>query len=500
MIAGCSSLGRQRSWSPRSGLPVSFIPPLLLMVAVAVYIGVFAPLTWKQHHNFGTFGFDMGIFDQGIWLLSRFKVPFVTVRGLHYFGNHVNLTTTILVPFYWLGAGPGFLSVLNTVALATGAVPLWLIGRDRLGEPWTPLCVSFAYLLLPSLQWVTWWQFHPDVLAVTPLLFGVWFAMRGRWKAYAAAIAFVLLTKEDAAMVVTALGLLVAVRYSRKAGMLTSTSGVVWFLLATRVIIPHFTNGLGPFYLSLYQSAGNGMWSIAWNAPSRIWDVAFKADRLTYYWKLFAPVALLPFFSLASLGVLSIALPHLLVNVVSIQSTTYDIRFQYSVLIDAVIMLAVIELLFQHGRRLLNRRFLALLLLGSALLTNILWSPLHKPEIWASSSSEKTAMREALQFIPKDAAVAASYDFVPQLTHRTDIYEFPNPWIVGNWGIRGENPPDPDVVSFLVLNMRPGVLVSKSRQLVTSLTASGGFRVVFEKDGVLVAERSRPRPPFLLSP
>ena len=56
----------------------------------------------------------MGIFDQGIWLLSRFKDPFVTIRGLEYFGNHVNVTTVLLVPFYWLGAGPLFLSVLQT--------------------------------------------------------------------------------------------------------------------------------------------------------------------------------------------------------------------------------------------------------------------------------------------------------------------------------------------------------------------------------------------------
>ena len=73
---------------------------------VGTYVGVFGSLTWHQQSNFGTFGFDMGIYDQAIWLLSRFKDPFVTVRGLEYFGHHVNPITVLFVPAYCLGAGP----------------------------------------------------------------------------------------------------------------------------------------------------------------------------------------------------------------------------------------------------------------------------------------------------------------------------------------------------------------------------------------------------------
>src|SRR5438105_669475 len=51
---------------------------LVLAGLVLAYTLVFGVLTWRQQSNFGTFGFDMGIFDQGIWLLSRFHDPFVT--------------------------------------------------------------------------------------------------------------------------------------------------------------------------------------------------------------------------------------------------------------------------------------------------------------------------------------------------------------------------------------------------------------------------------------
>ena len=64
-----------------------------------------------RHDRFGTFGFDLGIYDQAAWLLSRARDPFVTVRGLEAFGHHVNSILFFIAPFYRFGAGPHFLLV-----------------------------------------------------------------------------------------------------------------------------------------------------------------------------------------------------------------------------------------------------------------------------------------------------------------------------------------------------------------------------------------------------
>ena len=58
---------------------------------VVGWSGVFIALGWLRQTRFATFSFDLGIYDQGVWLLSRFHDPFVTVRGLELFGHHVNL-------------------------------------------------------------------------------------------------------------------------------------------------------------------------------------------------------------------------------------------------------------------------------------------------------------------------------------------------------------------------------------------------------------------------
>src|SRR4029453_9114074 len=140
---------RRRAPPPRHRTLVARLrqPAVVVGLLVATYIAVFGRLTWAQHEDFGTFGYDMGLYDQGIWLLSRFKDPFVTIRGLHFFEHHVNLISLAFVPAYWLGAGPHFLYLVETIWMALGAVPLYLLARDRLesgwvgggAAPWLPL-------------------------------------------------------------------------------------------------------------------------------------------------------------------------------------------------------------------------------------------------------------------------------------------------------------------------------------------------------------------------
>ena len=68
-------------------------------------------------------GFDLGIFDQGVWLLSRFKAPFVSIMGLNLFGDHASYILLALVPLYWLWPAAQALLIAQTLALCLGAIP-----------------------------------------------------------------------------------------------------------------------------------------------------------------------------------------------------------------------------------------------------------------------------------------------------------------------------------------------------------------------------------------
>ena len=111
-----------------------------VLLGALIFAVVFGRLGVQHHRNFGTWSFDMGIYDQAFWLVSRGK-SWITVRGIDVWGHHVNLIAFAFVPFYWLGAGP--------------IVPLRVAGdrARRRGHPHVPdrlrpLEVDLAWRLL----------------------------------------------------------------------------------------------------------------------------------------------------------------------------------------------------------------------------------------------------------------------------------------------------------------------------------------------------------------
>jgi uncharacterized membrane protein len=464
-----------------------------LCAMMALYVLVFGQLTWAQQSNFGTFGYDMGIYDQAIWLLSRFRRPFDTVRGLHYFGFHVNVISFALVPFYWLGAGPHFLYLIETLALAAGAVPIWLLARDRLGNDWLALAPAAAYLLFPSVEWINFWHFHPEALAITPLLFAWWFASRRNWVWFGVACGIAMTTKEDAALAVAAMGVAVAFRYGRRAGSWAVATGLAWFVVCTKVVIPHYDGGQAAFYSDFFPTLGHSLPQVLGTIvrhPSRVYRVMANKDRHTYYIQLLAPVAFLPV--IGGWAAALVAVPQLVVNTVGAIGYAHDIRFHYSALVVVGVMLATVESLGARAHRFGTRAALVAVLLASALAANVAWSPspisvhFHNGE-WAVPSAESRAEAHAVAQVRDGAGVSASYTIVPHLTHRVHIYEWPNPFQTGNWGIADRNPDPPSNVQWLVVDTN---LNGDTAPLLAHLTTgSGPFRVTFRDGPVIVAHR-----------
>jgi uncharacterized membrane protein len=459
-------------------------------------VAVFGHLTWAHHANYGTFGFDMGIYDQGIWLMSRFEDPFVTVRGLPYFGHHVNLITVLFVPAYWLGAGPIFLYQVETVALAAGAIPLWLLARDSWGHDWVALVPAAAFLVFPSVQWINWWHFHPDALIITPLLFAWWFASRGRWGWFWIAVGLALSAKEDAAMAIFVLGLVVAWRWDRRRGAVTSGVALGWFFLATRVLIPALTDGQGPFYGEFFADFGTGsMVGIAGEMithPGQVFELLTDGDRVSYYGRLLVPVG---FTALLGPSGLVLGLPQLLVNSLSSHSHTHDAQFHYSSVVTAGVFLGVVDglgRLARLARRWPFRAATAVLVVASIGAT-VVWGPSpvgreFDSGVWARHPGPRQqSVDAALVLVPGDAGVSATYHLVPHLTHRRHVYEWPNPFVPVYWGVEGEDPHPPERAEFLVLDT--ALLGAEYAPLYDRLVTTE-FRVIFQREGIVVAQRS----------
>ena len=468
---------------------------ITLAALLAVYLGLFGWLTWLQQANFGTFDFDLGVFDQEIWLAAHHWDALITIRGLTMWANHVNPIVYLLVPLYWLGAGPHVLYLVQTGALAGAAVPLWLLARERAGA-WTATAVAFAWLASPALEWMNWWAFQPEYLAVPALIGAYWFADRRRWLPYALCVAAVLATKEDAALAVAALGVVLVARRRARAGLVTLGAAVTWFLVALEVIMRAATPGAAPFFLYQYAALGDSTGQIALALVRRPWVVLAALTRsssLAYYLKILAPTA---FLALAAPVTLVLVVPTLVVNVLNNQGYTTDIHYQYSALITAGVFVALVEALGRLAVSTRARRLAGALLLGASLAANVAWSPspldaaAFHGGYWSLSSSPRTReLARLVARVPASAGVSATYTVVPHLAHRDVIYSWPNPWIRVNYGVSATQPAEPvRAVDYLVLDLTE-VSAAQRTLLARLLAPRGPFRVLVHRDQALLAVR-----------
>jgi len=461
---------------------------------IVVWSLIFLRLGWERHDRFATFGFDLGVYDQVVWLLSRFKEPFMTIRGLHFWGFHGNYALVLLAPFYWLGAGPVFLLFVQVAAQASGAIAIFLLARDRLADRWLAVGMAGVLLLNPTYQYLVWEYFHPDALAIAPFLFAYWAARTRRWKWFALAAVLAVACKEDVALSMAVLGVLIARWGDRRIGAIVVGAAVAWFALVTRVILPH-VNGIKAFYDTFFGEFGSSPFEVAKNVvvnPDRALKTATLPDRMNYYRMMLAPVAFLCF---ASFSTFLIAAPMLAINILSTFPYQREIRYHYAALVLTGIILATVEAVANLGTTASLKRFFVGLLLATSLATTVAWGPSpisvkYHSGLWAQGPDpRRDSKQQAVAMVPEGAATSAIYYLVPHLSQRVRIYEFPVPWKPVNWGVNGENLHDPAVVRWLVLDR---TLLNADDKILLGQLLAGEFEMRFDKDDVLVAERVRP--------
>jgi uncharacterized membrane protein len=296
---------------------------------LAVFVATFVWLTWATHARFGTFGFDLGIFDQGVWLLSRLRDPFVTIRGLPLFGDHASYILILIAPLYWVWADPRLLLLLQVVWLAVPAVCIYLIGARRLGSPLAGLTVAAAYLAFPALQWAAVWHFHPETLAAGFLGLAALAADRQRWRPMAIWLALALLCKEDVGLVVAGFGALLWATGHASVGRRTLAAGLGWFLLTAFVLIP-LTNGRPSPHLELnYGITGSGPTVLLEAVPTlaeNIWRNLTDGKGDTYLLLIFTTFVGLP---LVDPRWLLPVIPPVLLNLAATHGYQQEIRYQY---------------------------------------------------------------------------------------------------------------------------------------------------------------------------
>ena len=150
---------------------------LVVCAAITAYALYFSFTTVQIHRGIGTSAYDFGLYDQGIWLLSQGKTPFVTLMGRNLFGDHTSFILLPLVPLMWMFSSTSLLFVVQTLAIASGAIPIYAFARKHLESDALGCVFACTYLLYPAVSWTNVENFHPDSFLGVFIATALWAAL-----------------------------------------------------------------------------------------------------------------------------------------------------------------------------------------------------------------------------------------------------------------------------------------------------------------------------------
>lgn len=428
--------------------------PAATVAVCLVWATWMSVLQLDVHRSFGTFSYDVGLYDQGLWLLSRFEAPFVTLMGRNLFGDHSSLVLLFLVPLYWIVPGTSTLLVVQSFVVAAGAVPVFLFARRVLSSEPLAFAVSVAWLAHPAVVGTTLENFHPDSFHGLFVPLALWAALERRWRTYALAVALVLTVKEDAFLLVVPLGVWVAVRLDRRKGLATMLAGLSAAIVTMYLIMRPLTGvptrnawrvpfgGVGGF---LHETV-----TAPWNVVAHFLD----GERLTYLFQMAAPYVGL---FLLSAGLAAVSAGVLFVNVLSTYWYQYSIDYHYSIVAVPALLFASV-----HGISRLSppvRRRAVAALVSVSCLTSVLWSShnlsFEARELPPAENPAVRAGHEILAELPARASASLYDPLVPHAAHREGLWFFPNPFQAHLYGVddtaHGTRLPAADTVEYVVL-------------------------------------------------
>ncbi len=468
-------------------------PRTLLGLLVGAFAVGMSTLAVLQQRAFETGRFDVGNLTQVVWSTAHGRFLEMTdVHGnqISRLGAHFDPIVVLLVPLWWLWPSPELLLVVQAVAVALGAVPVYLLARKHLGDDRAGLLFGAVYLLYPPTQWLVVDDFHPVALATPLLLAAIWFLDEERLLPFAVCAGAACLTKEQIGLVVAMLGLWFAVAHGRRlAGGVVVVTGTAIAVLATAVVVPHFAPGEGSPFEGRYATVGGSPAGIvrgAFEHPVRLAQALTEHRDLAYLVDLLAPLAGL---SLLSPLLAASALPEIALNLLSDTRTQTSIHFHYTAgaipgLVAAAVLGAVTVKRRWPGAAPPLAAGLVVVVLGAGALLGPLPIWAHVP-FGSTLAADDHVIRDhdraaarVLRAIPAGVPVSATNTLGAHLSERRRIFSFPvvreAEWIAL------------DLERPSYLDNAPG---TRFRAAYERLRESGRWRVVAREDGIIVLRR-----------
>ncbi len=390
-----------------------------------------------RHYWFQSSSWDLGIFDQAIYLISQGQEPYSSLLGFHILGDHGALVLYPLGFLYKYFSSTYFLFFIQSFAFSISIFPLYKLSKNLKLSALSTNASYIAFLLYPIVFNVNIFDFHPEVFAF-PIILDLFISVKINriehlWK-FLLKIFFILTCKITNSFLVFGFGIWMIFKGFLRIGFSLICFSLFWFTALAFFLIPHFG---GENASVIRQGAKFGI------SPYAEFDVfsfikicyqlflqLFTLSNLEYLVLLVLPVLYI-LFNKNRLNFFSNIIPFLPLLLLNLISDSYPMKnlvHQYSIFIVPFLAVSIQESLspiliqgiFNYPKWFQFRA--PYLIIFWSVLTFLIFSrftfyfgPFH------NHYSSSVARREAIALVKNSSSVLTTNDLVPHLSRRKYI-------------------------------------------------------------------------------
>ncbi len=464
-------------------MKTKLIIPSTVVWMIGVSVVILFVSSSLRHILFQSTAFDLGIFDQAVYLISQGQPPISSFMGYHILGDHGAFVFYPLALLYKIYPSVYWLFAVQAIALAIGALPTWCLAHQAGLTDRQSIAMVTVYLLYPLVYNINLFDFHPEVMALPMLLAAVWWAKQGKIGWFCFGVVFILGCKAVLSLTVAAMGFwLLLIERRRFCGAFAIGTGIAWFFISSQIVIPFFS-GREAAAVGRYSYLGNSVVEIAQNLvlkPGIVLGKVFSLENLGYLILLLVPVVW--GLSWQSLKPLIGAIPCVALNLIADYQPQKDLVHQYSLPALPFLLLAVITSLASNRGWLRNQKAI---IIWSLITFLCLAKFTHFSGKYLEFVDNWQATREAIAQVQSKESLYTTAPISPHLSHRQFI-QLTN----------ADSPPkDLSQFQYVLLNVRhPGWASNQqfASSLVNQLKNHSAFQLNYDRDDVYLFSKQRP--------
>lgn len=456
-----------------------------LLGLVLIFCLAYGWLSIVRHLRFNSTGYDLAINEQIVWNTMHGHFFASSPEVDNSFADHFRPFLIVLLPFYAFFQSPITLLVIQVMVLASGAVLLYQLAKQKL-DLIVALALAAVYILYPATGYLSRFDFHIEVFVV-PSFIAAFYALE-KDKPIWASVALVvpLLCKENMGLPVAAFGFYAFFFHKKRVfGSSWFLLGLITFFITSFWLIPT-VRGESPDTFSRYTWLGDSpaqMIHVALSQPLLVFNQLTTASRLMYLLQLFLPVG---FLILLGLPELIPAVPGLLMNMLAQHQCQPTIYCQYAApIIPFVFVSAVygLDRLKKKGISSISVRLVGIALVPLAFTAWIVDNPFTEKMAAPDALAEignADVVRMALQIVPKEGSLVTTNDYAPFVAQREKLYILGRP-------TQRKTPVNPDII-FINLYDQEYIVCDKYLSYLKKLELDV-YGVVFRTGGVIVIQK-----------